>query len=269
MLAYPAAREAGIQIVHLTWGFTEEEIRSAPPALLRKFGTLLDKMNVSHPKQGVSGYDASSLSSAYSHSTVSSSSSSQSYSVKSPTTPTMRRPLSTAKPSLGDEIGPVTLWNKQIILGGRLLVRNTWNAELYESTRRAFAASLNTPLPDARFHKTRPSGFFWGGLAAGGAASSSTDPAAAPDVVKFLRARGITTLFFGGAGTESGVWASARDAGNWGFDVVLLADGCGTKAGDEATRLVQENCEEELGFVTSCEELARQVAGLAATGQAR
>ncbi|PKS06303.1 hypothetical protein jhhlp_007051 [Lomentospora prolificans] len=239
MLAYPAAREAGIQIVHLTWGFTEEEIRSAPPPILRRFGTLLDRMNI---QQGTCSSSASSASSL-------------SFSVKSPTSPTLLKPTM-AKPTLGDEIGPVTLWNKQIILGGRLLVRNTWNADLYESTRRAFTASHDTPLPDARFHKTRPSGFFWGG------APSGSGDAGGPDIVRYLRARGITTLFFGGAGTEAGIWASAQDACNWGFDVVLLADGCGTTAGEDMVRMVEDSCAEDVGFVTSCEELARGVAGM-------
>jgi len=80
--------------------------------------------------------------------------------------------------------------------------------------------------------------------------------------VRFLRARGITTLFFGGAGTEAGIWASAQDACNWGFDVIMLADGCGTTAAEGVVRMVEESWAEEVGFVTSCEELTRGVSSM-------
>ncbi|SPN96641.1 uncharacterized protein DNG_00162 [Cephalotrichum gorgonifer] len=192
-VAIPAARTAGIQVIHLTWGFSQAEAKSAPPALLRRFTPWFQKMTAG-------------------------SGSSQRQSTGSSKSAEHHGDGSADRSTLGDEMGPVTLWNGQIISAGEKLIRGAWNADLYESMRRDFIASADTPLPDARFYKTRASGFF-------------SEGGGIPDIVKWLRSKGITTLLIGGVGTEEGVWATARDAGNWGFDVVLLADGCGTTAG--------------------------------------
>lgn len=222
-LAVPAARKAGIQVVHLTWGFSAAEAKAAPPAILRRFSPFFEELG----GRGGGGCRRSTCSSRSAH---------------HPDTPA-------AHSTLGDELGPVTLWNDQIVLAGSRLVRGTWNADLYEPMRRVYAASADTALPDARFYKTRESGFF-------------SDGGGIPEIVKFLRGRGITTLLIGGARAEEGVWASARDAANWGFDVVLLGDACGTLVGEHVSKTLEETCEMNLGFVSTCLEFSKAVASL-------
>lgn len=221
--AIPAARKAGIQIIHLTWGFSPAEARAAPPAVLRRFSPFFEERS----GRAGGGCRRSTCSRTSAH---------------HPDVPALHT-------TVGDDMGPVTLWNGREAPAGRKLMRGAWNADLYESMRREFVASADTPLPDARFHKTRASGFF-------------ADGGGIPDIVRFLRSRGITTLLIGGAGTEEGVWASARDAGNWGLDVVLLADGCGTLAGSDVSRTVEESCALDLGFLSTCLDFSRGVSSM-------
>lgn len=224
-VAVPAARKAGIQVIHLTWGFTPAEARSAPPAILRRFSPVFEERS----GRAGGGCRRSTCSRASAHGAS---------------------PPPAAHATVGDDMGFVTLWDGRTAPAGRKLLRGAWNSDLYESMRREFAASADTPLPDARFHKTRASGFFADG---GGGV---------PDVVRFLRGRGVTTLLVGGAGTEEGVWASARDAADLGLDVVLLADGCGTLAGSDVSRAVEESCALDLGFVSTCVDFSRGVASM-------
>jgi nicotinamidase-related amidase len=143
--------------------------------------------------------------------------------------------------TLGDEIGPVTLWDGQVVQGGRRLMRDQWNSDLYESLRRELVKSQNTPKPDVRFYKDRISGF-WNGDA---------------PIAKYLREHGITTLLFGGVNTDQCVFASLQDACNMGFDTILLKDGCGTTSPEFASRMVEFNCQRSFGFVTTCDDFAR------------
>lgn len=222
-LAVPAARKAGIQVVHLTWGFSAAEVKIAPPAILRRFSPFFEELG---GRTG-GGCRRSTCSRKSAH----------------------RSDTPAAHLTLGDELGPVTIWNEHIILAGPKLVRGTWNADLYEPMRRLYAESATTALPDVRYPKTRASGFF-------------ADGGGVPEVVRFLRDRGITTLLIGGAMAEEGVWASARDAANWGFDVVLLGDACGTFGGEHVSKTLEETCEMELGFVSTCLEFSKAVASL-------
>lgn len=222
-LAVPAARKAGIQTVHLTWGFSAAEAKAAPPAILRRFSPFFEELG----GRMAGGCRRSTYSSKSTH---------------HPVTPAVHS-------TLGDELGPVTLWNDQIVLAGSKLIRGTWNADLYEPMRRVYVESADTAVPDARFHKTRASGFF-------------SDSGGVPEIVKFLRGRGITTLLIGGVRAEEGVWASARDAANWGFDVVLLRDGCGTLKGEHVSKTVGDVCESDLGFLSTCLEFSKGVESL-------
>lgn len=223
-VAIPSARQAGIQIVHVTWGFTPAEARSAPPAVLRRFSPFFEERS----GRAGGGCRRSTCSRGSAHSP--------------PAHPA-------AHATVGDDMGRVTLWDGRTAPAGRKLIRDAWNTRLYESMRRDVIASNDTPLPDKLYHKTRASAFF-------------SDGGGVPDVVGFLRSIGITTLLLGGAGTEEGVWASARDAGNWGLDVVLLADGCGTLAGSDVSRTVEESCALDLGFLSTCSDLSRGVASM-------
>lgn len=219
-VAIPAARRAGIQVVHLTWGFSAAEARAAPPAVLRRFSPFFEgRVGAGCRRSTCSRVSAHQHGAPAVHTTV------------------------------GDDMGPVTLYDGRVTPAGRKLIRGTWNADLYESMRRDVIASVDTPLPDARFYKTRANGFF-------------ADGGGVPDVVRFLKSIGVTTLLIGGVGTEEGVWASARGAGDWGFDVVLLADGCGTLAGSDVSRTVEESCALDLGFLSTCVDFSRGVASM-------
>jgi nicotinamidase-related amidase len=189
-LAIPAARKAGIQVVHLTWGLTQEELDNLPPSILRGFSE--------------------------------------------------RNPKTDECETIGDEIGPVKLWNGQIVMGGRRLKRDRWNSDLYESLRQQFAESAGSAQPDVRFYKSRASGF-WGGKGV---------------ALDFLREKGITTLLFAGMNAEHAVMPSIQDACDLGFDTVLLRDGCSTTSPDFA-RITAEYESSRWGFLSTCEDFAK------------
>lgn len=42
-VAVPACRRAGIQVVHLTWGISDDELAVLPPTILRAFGVVLEQ----------------------------------------------------------------------------------------------------------------------------------------------------------------------------------------------------------------------------------
>jgi len=119
----PAARKAGIQIVDLTWGISDEELAVLPPVIFRAFGYYENgKPFGTGGSKEVKG-DA----------------------------------------GVGDDIGYVKLPNgSTIIAAGRLLMRDQWNTELHVPLQEDFNKSQKNALPDIRFHKARLSGF-WGG----------------------------------------------------------------------------------------------------------
>ncbi len=110
--AIPAARKAGIQIIWLNWGLTQEDIDQAPPGLKRVFGSdgIPNARNV----------------------------------------PTSQKKI---YKGLGVEMGDVILPNGEHVDGGRLLVRDTWNANLYEPLFQSYESSQKTSKPDKWFHK--------------------------------------------------------------------------------------------------------------------
>lgn len=110
--AIPAARKAGIQIIWVNWGLTEEDIDQAPPALKRVFArsTLDGSKNVKTSSRTIYG-------------------------------------------GFGTEMGDIILSNGEHINGGRLLMRDTWNAKLYDPLFESYEASQNTAKPDQWFHK--------------------------------------------------------------------------------------------------------------------
>ncbi|KAF2248733.1 isochorismatase family protein [Trematosphaeria pertusa] len=125
--AIPAARKAGIQIVHLTWGISEEELAVLPPVIFRIFGFDFDATNcmIEEFENG-------------------------------------REKESKGDGGIGEPIGDVTLPDGSVVEAGRLLMRDQWNTELHDPLKADFEASQNTSLPDLRFHKARRSGL-WGG----------------------------------------------------------------------------------------------------------
>ena len=72
-------------------------------------------------------------------------------------------------------------------------------------------AELQPQPQDIVFHKRRPDGFI------------------GTDLDLMLRSNGIKTLVIGGVATEGGVEGTARSARNFGYDVVVLKDGVGSR----------------------------------------
>jgi nicotinamidase-related amidase len=134
---------------------------------------------------------------------------------------------------LGDDIGPVQRDDGTSIPAGRVLMRDTWNAELYHPLLRTTDAER-----DVFVHKNRLSGF-WGGT----------------NVEEELKARGIRTLLFAGVNTDQCVGGSLQDALSRGYDCLMLSDCCATTSPHFAQQCIEFNCERGWGFVLTCKQL--------------
>lgn len=219
----PAAREAGIQVIWLTWGITDEGLKTLPPTVWRIFGWEIadddEGFEVPTGADDAQGDQASG--------------------------PIIRVPERKSDGGVGSELGSVTLVDGSIVDAGKMLVRGQWNTRLHGPLEEAFEASQRTAVPDVRFHKERLSGL-WG------------DPHS-NELEMFLREKGLKTLLFGGVNTDQCVLATIQDASSKGFDTVLLRDGCGTTSPEYARQMVDFNCQKSWGFISSCEALARGV----------
>lgn len=85
----PAARKAGIQIVYLTWGISDEELKVLPPVLFRVFGFNIDSLNFA-----IEEFENG------------------------------REKESKGDGGVGESIGDVTLSDGSVVDGGRLLMRD-------------------------------------------------------------------------------------------------------------------------------------------------
>ena len=148
---------------------------------------------------------------------------------------------------LGSEIGPVELADGTKVDGGRLLMRDTWNASLPPALEAAYKEGLQSPsVPDVWIHKNRMSGLWGSGTAC----------------TEFLEEEGIRTLLFAGVNTDQCVGGSLQDAFTKGWDCILLSDGCGTTSPQYATDCVEYNCARTWGFVTDSQALEKGVEGM-------
>lgn len=183
--AIPAAHKAGMRIIWLNWGLTDEEITAMPPSTLRAFGfetvragdfesyaSVQTKQAALDPHGVNEGCDA------------------------------IAAQVETAGKNariykgLGTDIGPVTLDdNGTTVEGGRLLMRDTWNADVTPELRRAYEAGLTATPADVWIHKNRMSGL-WG---------------TGTPCTEFLEEEGIKTLFFTGVNTDQCVGGSLQD----------------------------------------------------------
>lgn len=111
--ALPAARKAKIQIIWLNWGLTEQDIALAPPGLQCAFG--FDRIDQS-------------------------------------TNEGEKKPEKLYK-GFGTEMGEISLPTGERIDAGRLLMRQTWNAQLYDPLQQSYSESLHSDRPDQWFHK--------------------------------------------------------------------------------------------------------------------
>jgi nicotinamidase-related amidase len=142
-------------------------------------------------------------------------------------------------PELGVDIGLVQLDDGSTIDGGKVLMRDQWNSEIYSAL--ASEAEPN----DLKAWKNRVSGF-WGGT----------------EVEETLKSRGIRTLLFAGCNTDQCVASSLMDAAWRNWDCVLLSDATATTSPQFAQDAVEFNMG-GWGFKVTCEEL---VDGVLETG---
>ncbi|KAF2154807.1 Isochorismatase hydrolase [Myriangium duriaei CBS 260.36] len=132
--AVPAARKAGIQVVWLNWGLTEEDILTMPPAIKRAFGGPGKSVGV----RGGLAEAGEKLASK-------------------PGIVKDKRIYC----GLGADMGSVTVDGEQIN-AGKLLMRDQWNAALHAPLDQLYhEGTLLQQNPDVLLHKDRMSGM-WG-----------------------------------------------------------------------------------------------------------
>lgn len=208
--AIPAARKAGMRVVWVNWGLTEAEANEMPAGVKRAFGFWADAEDAAGAGVGVDKHGAAST-----------------------------------YCGIGAAMGPIQLDDGQRVDAGRLLMRDTWNADLYPPLRAAYDAGTRLPhAPDVWIHKNRMSGL-WG---------------VSTPLQVFLEEQGITTLLFAGVNTDQCVGGTLTDAFSKGYDCVLLGDGCGTSSPACAQACWEFNAAQTFGFCAGCGDLARGVA---------
>ena len=275
--AIPAARAAGIRIVWLNWGLTDEEIDEMPPGTRRAFGfeaSLNDDAIID-----AHGVNEAAAKHVLHESTTRTNEATTTASLAKIATSQLTE---NGKPKrlyrgLGSEIGPVELSDGTTVDGGRLLMRDTWNASLPSSLLTAYKTGADIARPnDVWIHKNRMSGLWEENGSA----------------IKFLNEEGIRTLIFSGVNTDqvssslltqvlivvleysnssSSVSevckvpcfltqnyedlieaGSLQDAYMKGWDCILLSDASGTTSPSFAQDCIEYNSARTWGFVTDC-----------------
>lgn len=238
--AIPAARKAGIRIIWLNWGLTDSDIEKMPPSTRRAFGfedSLKGEAGVLPAEKALPAIDAHGVNQA-----------AVELHLKEKAAD-MTELTENGKPKrvykgLGSDMGLVTLEDGSKVDGGKLLMRDTWNAALPPALDAAYKEGQNLKgVPDIWIHKNRMSGM-WG----------ATTPCE-----EFLEEEGIKTLLFTGVNTDQCVGGSLQDCFTKGWDCVLLSDGCGTTSPSFASECVEYNCARTWGFVTDCKALEKGV----------
>jgi nicotinamidase-related amidase len=211
--AIPAARKAGMQVIWLNWGLTDEDLKTMPPAVTRCFGFF-----------GYAGVGGKARIVLDRHGNA-------------------RK--SRVYAGLGSPMGSVSISESEggprEVDAGNVLMRDTWNADLYPSLTPLYHEGLHltTSPKDVWIHKNRMSGL-WG---------------TGTPLQNLLQDKGITTLYFAGVNTDQCVGGTLTDAFSNGYDCVLLRDGCGTTSPDCAQQAWEFNCENTFGFVVKCQDL--------------
>ncbi|KAK3058847.1 hypothetical protein LTR09_000412 [Extremus antarcticus] len=220
--AIPACRRAGIRVIWLNWGLSEQDIEEMPPAVVRAFGFVVtahgeeiavDKHGnprfAGGDKQFEDGKDGKKYS------------------------------------GLGSSMGMVTEPGMgQEIDAGKLLMQDQWNTALYPPLNKAYEEGKHLETtPDVWIHKDRMSGM-WG-------------PSTACE--DFLEKEGIKTLLFTGVNTDQCVGGTYQDCFSKGYDCVLLSDGCGTTSPAFSQQNMEHNAANTWGFATTCQAFAEGV----------
>ncbi|KAJ4304595.1 hypothetical protein N0V90_000121 [Kalmusia sp. IMI 367209] len=141
-------------------------------------------------------------------------------------------------PELGVDIGPVQLDDGSTVHGGKVLMRDQWNSEIYSDLEKQAEPG------DLRAWKNRLSGF-WGGT----------------EVEDILKRRGIRTLIFAGCNTDQCVASSLMDAAWKSWDCILLSDATVTTSPQFAQDEVEYNMG-GWGFKLTCEDLVNGISTL-------
>ncbi|MCJ1352809.1 MAG: hypothetical protein MMC33_002793 [Icmadophila ericetorum] len=236
-VAIPAARKAGIRIIWLNWGLTDEEIDEMPPSTRRAFG-FEASLSRDAKQKSLPVVDAHGVNQAAAEAIAGD---------KNGATP--EELTENGKPKrlykgLGSEIGPVKLGDGTTVDGGRLLMRDTWNTALPPDLDKAYQEGKKLDQkPDIWIHKNRMSGLW----------SSSTL------CTDYLENQGIRTLLFAGVNTDQCVGGTLQDAFTKGWDCILLEDGCGTTSPPAASECIVYNCARTWGFVTDSKSLENGV----------
>jgi nicotinamidase-related amidase len=228
--AIPAARKAGVRIIWLNWGLIDEELEIMPPSTFRAFG--FDTV----PAEEFERYTSSPNKAAAidSHGVNEAAPEiSKTTSVPPGKDPRIYR-------GLGSDIGPITTATGEVVEGGRLLFRDTWNAALTPELDAAYREGLKAPVPDVWIHKNRMSGLW-------GAGTMCTE---------YLEKEGIKTLFFAGVNTDQCVGGSLQSAFSKQLDVILLSDGAGTTSPASSQESIEFNSAKTWGFCTTCKDFA-------------
>lgn len=232
--AIPAARKAGVRVIWLNWGLTDEILASMPPADFRAFGfetvpaaDFADFHSISNKPAAIDSHGVNEAAPEISRSGIDKK-------IEIPgKNPRIYK-------GLGSEIGPITTASGDVVEGGRLLFRDSWNAALTPELDSAYREGLSTPVKDVWCHKERMSGLWHPNTMC----------------VKFLQKENIKTLFFAGVNTDQCVGGTLQDAFSQGYDCILLSDGCGTTSPSGSQDSIEFNCAKTWGFCTTCKDFA-------------
>ena len=243
--AIPAARKAGIRIIWLNWGLTDSDIVKMPPSTRRAFG-FEDSLKANAEAEALPAEEALPAIDAHGVNQAAVELHLKEQAASTNDLTENGKPKRIYK-GLGSEMGPVTLGDGSKVDGGRLLMRDTWNAALPPALDAAYQEGQRMKAtPDVWIHKNRMSGM-WG----------ATTPCE-----EFLKKEGITALLFAGVNTDQCVGGSLQDSFTKGWDCVLLSDGCGTTSPTFASDCVEYNCARTWGFVVDCKGLEKGVQGM-------
>ncbi|KAF2996028.1 hypothetical protein E8E13_002420 [Curvularia kusanoi] len=220
--AIPAARKAGIRIVWVNWGLTAAEVESMPAGVKRAFGFYSIDGGAEHDVQSVvTGGVVEGSVGVDRHGKESG--------------------RKSAYRGIGADMGDLEVAGGGKVEAGRLLMRDTWNADLYPPLKEAFEAGKGLKeKPDVWVHKNRMSAL-WG---------------PETELELFLKKEGITSLLFAGVNTDQCVGGTLTDAFSKGYDCILLSDGCGTSSPGYAQECWEFNAAHTFGFCASCKDLA-------------
>ncbi|MCJ1321087.1 hypothetical protein MMC15_006431 [Xylographa vitiligo] len=236
--AIPAARKAGIRVIWLNWGLTNEEIENMPASTRRAFG-FEAALNKAASEKATPAVDAHGVNQSAAE-LITNDKNGKTDSTELTENGKPKRLYQ----GLGSDIGPVILEDGTTVQGGRLLMRDTWNAALPPALDNSYKEGQKIDHnPDVWIHKNRMSGLW-------GSGTPCTD---------FLETEGIKTLLFAGVNTDQCVGGSLQDAFTKGWDCILLRDACGTTSPTFASEMVEWNCARTWGFVSDCMKLEEGV----------